>query len=535
MKISVITPSYNSSDTIERAINSVLCQEYKDYEHIIVDGASTDHTPEILRQYSHLKWVSEPDNGQVEAMNKGFRMSLGDVIVYLNADDYFLKGAFSSVIPHFRMGEEVVMGKVLVRSQEADGFREWINDPKTDIESMLYHWEADAFCVNPVGYFYRRAVQEEIPFNKDNDDKHDLEFLIEVALHYEIKRIDTVLGVFDLSSTTKTAQAQSSPKYWRKDNFSFIDRTVHKKSSQFQKRYHLDRERGYQLRRRWAIRDAASLGLEKELIDTEEAFFFPEGGNNSFQQQGSSVTRHRLVTKRDWVVPVLAMDEHGSKVIFNSLKLLPQEVLPADVFYIRQINRKKGLFNRFPMSSYVSVEQSFSEAFNKHKNDLDWKFIVAMREPISCCLSSLLEMDQDKPMTNGIAKKIQKKIYPYKSTWFDEQIKGLLGIDIHDHEFDRRTGYSIIKVGNIEVLLYRMENLPQIFSQAMEEFLGIPGLTLLEEDITSVKTLEDACKDLEKCIKLDKVFLDEVYSTNLLNYFYTDKEISEFYERWTGG
>ena len=136
-------------------------------------------------------------------------------------------------------------------------------------------------------------------------------------------------------------------------------------------------------------------------------------------------------------------------------------------------------------------------------------------------------------MTKGIAKKIQKKIYPYKSTWFNEKIKDLLGIHIHDHEFDRRKGYSIIKDGNIEVLLYRIERLPQIFSQAMEEFLGIPGLTLLEEDLTSIRTLEKTCKDLEKDIRLDKVFLDEVYSSDLLNYFYTDKEISEFYEHWT--
>lgn len=96
-KISIVTPSFNYGKFIEDAILSVYYQDYPNYEHIIVDGGSTDNTLETLRRYPHLRWVSEPDQGQADALNKGFRMASGELIAWLNADDYFLPGAFSTI------------------------------------------------------------------------------------------------------------------------------------------------------------------------------------------------------------------------------------------------------------------------------------------------------------------------------------------------------------------------------------------------------------------------------------------------------
>ena len=107
--ISVITPSYNSGKYIEDAVNSVLAQNYPNFEHIIVDGGSTDNTLQILEKYPHLKWVSEPDNGQSDAMNKGFGMSSGEIIVYLNADDYFEPDAFSNIVHTFEKNPDADM------------------------------------------------------------------------------------------------------------------------------------------------------------------------------------------------------------------------------------------------------------------------------------------------------------------------------------------------------------------------------------------------------------------------------------------
>lgn len=94
MKVSIITVTYNSSQTLGDAIESVLRQTYHDIEYIIVDGASTDDTQNVIRQYEHafegrMKWVSEKDNGIYDAMNKGIKMATGDVVGILNSDDYF--------------------------------------------------------------------------------------------------------------------------------------------------------------------------------------------------------------------------------------------------------------------------------------------------------------------------------------------------------------------------------------------------------------------------------------------------------------
>ena len=98
MKISIITITYNSAKTLPRALESVRSQTYGDIEHIIIDGASSDGTVEIIKNYSkgpsdkvpstkEVHWVSEPDGGIYDALNKGIRMATGDVIGFLHSDD----------------------------------------------------------------------------------------------------------------------------------------------------------------------------------------------------------------------------------------------------------------------------------------------------------------------------------------------------------------------------------------------------------------------------------------------------------------
>ena len=91
MKISIITITYNSAKTLQRALASILSQTYKDIEHIIVDGASDDGTVEIIKAYAaaheNVQWVSEKDDGIYNALNKGIRMATGDVIGFLHSDD----------------------------------------------------------------------------------------------------------------------------------------------------------------------------------------------------------------------------------------------------------------------------------------------------------------------------------------------------------------------------------------------------------------------------------------------------------------
>ncbi len=95
--LSVITPSFNSGEFIEDALLSVSLQQGVSVEHIVVDGASTDQTVEVLKRYPHVQWCSEKDNGQSDAINKGFRRATGDLMGWLNADDYYLPGGLEAI------------------------------------------------------------------------------------------------------------------------------------------------------------------------------------------------------------------------------------------------------------------------------------------------------------------------------------------------------------------------------------------------------------------------------------------------------
>ncbi len=96
-RISVITPSFNSATTLRETIESVVKQNYPNLEHIVVDGGSTDGTLDILRQYPHLLWTSEKDEGHYHAMNKGIQRCQGEVVAILNADDCYREGALRKV------------------------------------------------------------------------------------------------------------------------------------------------------------------------------------------------------------------------------------------------------------------------------------------------------------------------------------------------------------------------------------------------------------------------------------------------------
>ena len=294
LKITVITPSFNTGDDIEKAILSVQEQDYVNVEHWIIDGGSTDNTLDILKSYPHLKWISEPDKGQSDAMNKGFARATGDIIVYLNADDVFLPGAFSAVIPSFEAGANVVMGRVRV-IQEKDGLV-WENDSRTDLAGMLRHWERDAFCVNPVGYFYRKMVQEQIPFNLANDDKMDLEFLLDIAARFEIVKVDATLGVFNYAAKCKTGKQQSQLDYWHSASFPFINRLAKTLPPDEARSFSQARTIGYQQRRAWTLQELAARTSPEEVRRHPGVLTLPPLGGES----------EMLLTEKDLVIFTLA-------------------------------------------------------------------------------------------------------------------------------------------------------------------------------------------------------------------------------------
>jgi glycosyltransferase involved in cell wall biosynthesis len=109
MKISIVTITLNRKDFLRKAIESVLRQNYKDFEHIVIDGGSSDGTRELLLEYPHLRWISEKDKGQADAMNKGLNLVTGVIFGWLNSDDTYPDGTFTKVSEKFKSRPDISM------------------------------------------------------------------------------------------------------------------------------------------------------------------------------------------------------------------------------------------------------------------------------------------------------------------------------------------------------------------------------------------------------------------------------------------
>jgi ubiquinone/menaquinone biosynthesis C-methylase UbiE len=473
LMISVITPSFNSGPHLKRAIASVTAQNYRRWEHIVVDGGSTDGTLEILKESSRLTWVSEPDEGQVHAMQKGFAMARGDVVVYLNADDYFLKKAFATAVKAFETGVMMVVGQVRV-DVEKDGST-WVNDPRIDLESMLRHWEMNAYCYNPVGYFIRRELQERVPFNADNPDKHDFEFLIEAVKRFPdaIVKVDRVFGVFCMREASRTSKEQARPDYWRPWNFPFVERALADTSPEFRRIFPSLRDCGYQTQTQWAIHDVIRQGRAGDWARQGKLISLPVDGVEANIHMGFAEKLNHLVDG-DIVVCVLSAAGDEGKPLAQFLRTLPDHISAYPVYHLclSGVERPMAVFldGGQLLQDYVSVA-AVQQAWKRYKDRLRWKFILLCAEPVAWALAALGgDSAGDAEPDSGIQegwRRIEDNLM--------RVFLRLTSIDLLGTEVDVREGFTVVRAGNAEVLMCHDCGSQEVIRQAFLEFLGIPG------------------------------------------------------------
>lgn len=218
-KISIITACFNSELTIERTVKSVIQQNYPNIEYIIIDGASTDQTLKIIQKYKKYisKIVSEPDQGVYDAFNKGISYASGEVIYFLNSDDYlFTNSIIKDVLKYFYedVNLKFFYANVLVKDEFAN------------IENI----NGKSFCLNDFkkgqmlphpSVFVKKEVFEEIGlFNMKYKIASDLDFVIRCFKKYndsEIQYCNKIISVFNYGGISTNPKYQKNLEQEKKD------------------------------------------------------------------------------------------------------------------------------------------------------------------------------------------------------------------------------------------------------------------------------------------------------------------------------
>jgi len=185
-KLSIVTPTFNQAMFIEESLLSVKEQNYGNAEHIVIDGASTDNTVEILRRYAgkpgwkHLSWISEPDKGQSDALNKGFKRVTGDIVGWLNSDDRYRSGCFKEVVESIKKNpqSDIVFGDYTMMDEAGRFLR-----VRREIEfsRFLLSYLHILYIPTTSSFFRRRIFDEGNWCDISLDNTMDYEYYLRLA------------------------------------------------------------------------------------------------------------------------------------------------------------------------------------------------------------------------------------------------------------------------------------------------------------------------------------------------------------------
>lgn len=196
--VSIITPVLNRAETIEHVLTSVAAQSYRPIEHIIVDGGSTDGTVEIVESFSRssqvpVRWISEPDRGMYDAINKGLRMARGDVLAYLNSDDLYFPWSVEAAVRALQEGWDFVYGDVAIITRRAEGTTFRIQFYRRfDTDYYVHH----GILAQATVFWSKKAMEEIGPFDPNLRYLGDVEFWARAGVAgLKFRHLDEVLAL----------------------------------------------------------------------------------------------------------------------------------------------------------------------------------------------------------------------------------------------------------------------------------------------------------------------------------------------------
>lgn len=215
--VSIVTPSYNQGKFIKETIESVLTQNYPNIEYIVMDGGSKDETVDILKSYGdRIKWVSEKDGGQADAVNKGIRAASGEIIGWLNSDDTYLPGAILQAVKFFQRQTDV--GMVYGEGYHTKENGEIIDRYPTESFNMD-RLAQNCFICQPTAFFRKEVLLQVGMLNKDLHLCMDYELWMRIGKQFEIAYIPYFFATSRMYEDNKTLSR-------RKEVFTEIIRTV---------------------------------------------------------------------------------------------------------------------------------------------------------------------------------------------------------------------------------------------------------------------------------------------------------------------
>jgi glycosyltransferase involved in cell wall biosynthesis len=183
-RISIVTPSLNQAPYLDRTIRSVLEQDYPEIEYLVFDGGSTDGSVEILRRYDDriAYWESLSDRGQSHAVNKGLERATGEIVGWINSDDYYLPGAFSAAVAAFGANSEPQWVCGACRYLHADGSLDLVWRPHLP-RGPRSAWAYEPWYVPQASSFWRREVFDRVGrLREDFDYAMDVELGLRLAV-----------------------------------------------------------------------------------------------------------------------------------------------------------------------------------------------------------------------------------------------------------------------------------------------------------------------------------------------------------------
>lgn len=213
MKFSIITPCYNCVDYIEECIRSIMNQTYGEYEHIIVDGGSTDGTIDVIRRYEgcyNMRWISEKDEGMYDAINKGFLMADGDVYSWLNADDFYMPWALTAVATAMKAHREIKWLTGIPSSMNSDGILYFRKECSVNAYSRKaiakgQHHGRGKGCIQQESTFWKKELWNTVKgLNPSYKIAGDFDLWRRFAENEQLYTVNTILASFRIHGGQKS-------------------------------------------------------------------------------------------------------------------------------------------------------------------------------------------------------------------------------------------------------------------------------------------------------------------------------------------